>query len=73
MVITSTMIGILVAYASGTIIGGIMMWRNNRKSEVDVIAYTIEMLIESKFIKTKVNAKSEVVLMAYDSEEEEEE
>jgi hypothetical protein len=71
--LTSTITGILVAYVVGTVLGGIMMWRHMRKTEVEIIAYTIDMMIESKFIKTKLDANSEVVLMSYDSDEYEEE
>ena len=71
--LTSTITGILVAYVVGTVLGGIMMWRHMRKTEVEIIAYTIDMMIESKFIKTKLDANSEVVLMSYDSDEYKEE
>ena len=50
-----------------------MMWRHMRKTEVEIIAYTIDMMIQSKFIKTKLDANSEVVLMSYDSDEYKEE
>ena len=71
--ITSTMVGVMVAYAVGTVFGAVMVYRANRKTEVEIIEYTIDMMIQSKFIKTKINANSEVVLMSYDSEEEDEE
>jgi len=68
----SSSVGIVVAYAVGTCIGAVMMYAAKRKSEVEVIEYTIDMMIQNKFIKTKVNSNSEVILVAYDSEEEEE-
>ena len=73
MVITSATVGIGAAYVVGTVLGGIMMWRHMRKTEVEIIAYTIDMMIQSKFIKTKLDANSEVVLMSYDSDEYKEE
>ena len=73
MIITSATVGIGAAYVVGTVLGGIMMWRHMRKTEVEIIAYTIDMMIQSKFIKTKLDANSEVVLMSYDSDEYKEE
>ena len=66
-------VGIVVAYAVGTAIGAVMMYMAKRRSEVEVIEYTIDMMIQNKFIKTKLDANSEVVLMSYDSDEYEEE
>ena len=65
-------IGIIVAYVVGTILGAVMMYAARRRSEVEVIEYTIDMMIKNKFIKTKLNSNSEVVLVSYDSIEEEE-
>ena len=64
-------IGIIVAYGVGTILGALMMYAARRRSEVEVIEYTIDMMIQNKFIKTKLNSNSEVVLVEYDSIEEE--
>ena len=61
-------VGIIVAYVVGTILGAVMMYAVRRKSETEVIEYTIEKLIQAKFIKTKLNSDSEVVLVSYDSE-----
>ena len=61
-------IGIIVAYVVGTILGALMMYAARRRSEVEVIEYTIDMMIQNKFIKTRTNDKSEVILVAYDSE-----
>ena len=66
--ITSTMIGVMVAYAVGTVFGAVMVYRANRKTEVEIIEYTIDMMIQNKFIKTKVNSDQQVVLCEYDSE-----
>jgi hypothetical protein len=65
-------IGIIVAYGVGTVLGALMMYAARRRSEVEVIEYTIDMMIQNKFIKTKLNSNSEVVLVEYDSIEEEE-
>ena len=65
-------IGIIVAYGVGTVLGALMMYAARRRSEVEVIEYTIDMMIQNKFIKTKLNSNSEVVLVSYDSIEEEE-
>ena len=65
-------VGIIVAYVVGTILGAVMMYAARRRSEVEVIEYTIDMMIQNKFIKTKLNSNSEVVLVEYDSIEEEE-
>ena len=64
-------IGIIVAYGVGTVLGALMMYAAKRRSEVEVIEYTIDMMIQNKFIKTKLNSNSEVVLVEYDSIEEE--
>tara|TARA_R110002153_G_scaffold392_1_gene1903 strand:- start:433 stop:645 length:213 start_codon:yes stop_codon:yes gene_type:complete len=64
-------IGIIVAYGVGTVLGALMMYAARRRSEVEVIEYTIDMMIQNKFIKTKLNSNSEVVLVEYDSIEEE--
>lgn len=69
---TGSWIGIIVAYVVGTILGALMMHAAMRRSEVEVIEYTIDMMIQNKFIKTKLNSNSEVVLVEYDSIEEEE-
>jgi len=65
-------VGIIVAYVVGTILGALMMYAAKRRTEVEVIEYTIDMMIQNKFIKTKLNSNSEVVLVSYDSIEEEE-
>ena len=65
---TTTTIGVLCAYVIGSALGAVMMYRQCRKTEVQVIEYTIEMMIENKFIKTRTNDKSEIILVAYDSE-----
>ena len=64
-------IGIVVAYVAGTVIGAVMMYAARKRSEVEVIEYTMDMMIQNKFIRTKVNSNGEVILVAYDSEEEE--
>ena len=64
-------IGIIVAHGVGTVLGALMMYAARRRSEVEVIEYTIDMMIQNKFIKTKLNSNSEVVLVEYDSIEEE--
>ena len=66
--ITSTMIGVMVAYAVGTVLGGVMVARAKRRTEVEIIEYTIDKMIENKFIKTRVNSDQQVVLCEYDSE-----
>ena len=63
-------VGIVVAYAVGTAIGAVMMHMEKRRSEVEVIEYTIDMMIQNKFIKTKLNSDSEVVLVSYEDDEE---
>ena len=65
---------ICVAYTIGTVIGAVMMYRRQRQTESEVIAYTLECLIQNRFIRHYIDSDSqEPVLLEYDDDESEKE
>jgi hypothetical protein len=63
---------ILLAYCLGTLLGAVMVYRRQRHSESEVIAYTVECLIQNRFIRHYIDSDtSEPVLLEFDDDESE--